>query len=151
MGSKTTWDELSVYCMSQCSRINQPLPFVLDTAKQSFVEFLEMLYAAELEHRDSAHCAALQFVSTGEWSEQSEWAAHINYLRMLCAAEFAGQMQAGDHSGFVPDVPGVLSHAVLLSWLCIDHWERCYDVWLKLHAVSLYFSLPLFGVEPATE
>jgi hypothetical protein len=149
--SKTTWDDLITYCTEQCEIISQTIPFAVDPAKQSFVEFLEMLFAAEIKYREPAAHAATHFINTGEWPEQNAWVAHFNFQRMLCAAEFAAQMRTCDHSGFVPKIPASLTHVSLLTWLCIDHWERCYDVWIKLYAVSLFFSLPFYGLEPVFE
>ena len=126
-------------------------PFGLEAADKGFEAFLATLFAEENAHRAESGAAVRRYIASGSWPEQSAWAQYITFLRVQCAAEFVCQLTAHDHSGVVLPTPHESSDGSVLTWLLVDHWERCFDMWLKLNAVSLFFSLPFYGLAPAVE
>jgi hypothetical protein len=126
-------------------------PYGLEAMDKGFEVFLRSLFAKESEHRAESDAAVRQYIRTGVWSVQNPWAEYITFLRVQCAAEFVCQLTIRDHSGLCLPFPCAQSHADVLTWLLLDHWERCFDVYLKLVAVSLFYSLPFYGLTPAKD
>jgi hypothetical protein len=126
-------------------------PYGLEAADKGFEAFLHSLFAREAENRPESDAAVRRYILTGAWPAQSPWAEYITFLRVQCAAEFACQLIVHDGSAFRLLCPCERSDADVLGWLLLDHWERCFDVHLKLVAVSLFFSLPFYGLTPARE
>ena len=126
-------------------------PYGMEAADRGFEVFLQILFAKETEFRTESDAAVYHYISNGDWPKQSPWAGYITFLRVNCASEYACQLTAHDHSGLVLPFPKNEKADVIFTWFLIDHWERCFDVWLKLTAVSLFFTLPFYGLKPATE
>ena len=126
-------------------------PYGLEAADKGFEPFLATLFAREAEHRPESDAAVRVFIETGAWPQQTPWAEYITFLRVQCAADFLCQLTANDRSGLSLPLPRERSDGTVLSWLLLDHWDRCFDVWMKLVAISLFFSLPFFGLTPAKE
>ncbi|MBN1509543.1 MAG: hypothetical protein JW955_22030 [Sedimentisphaerales bacterium] len=126
-------------------------PYGFEASDRGFENFLHVLFAEEAEHRAESDAAVRCYIEKGYWPEQSPWAAYITFLRVNCAADFLCQLTAQDHSDLCLPFPHDRDDETVFVWLLIDHWERCSDVWLKLTAVSLFFSLPFYGLQPAKE
>ena len=71
-------------------------------------------------------------------------------LRIQCAQDFLG-MVFPPQSTWSPllDAPPGESEARRIEWLLIDLWNRRFDHWLKLMAVSLAGPFAFYGLDPA--
>ncbi len=125
-------------------------PFGLEAMDKGFEAFLRLLFAKEAEHRKESEAAVQRYILDGTWTAQSKWAEYITVLRVRCAADFANQMIGPDYLD-ADSTPCGLSPSTVQSWLLIDHWNLCFDTQLKLAAVSLFYSLPYYGLTPATD
>lgn len=128
--------------------IKCPCPYGIEVADSGFEKYLQHIFDKEKEFREEALAATRHYMndSEGEWPEQSPWSGYFNVLRLQCASEFICQITAHDHSGLVIPFPSGKKSELTLAWLLIDHWERCFDVYLKLTALSFYFRIPLYGM-----
>ena len=126
-------------------------PYGIEATDKGFGDFLKVLFLAERQNRPESTAAVRVYIETGAWPEQSPWAEYITYLRVQCAGEFVCQLTCRDESAMLLQIPSGLSDCSFLTWLLIDHWNRCSDMWLKLNAVSFFFSLPFYGLTPARE
>ena len=140
---------LRIEMMSKELSENGKCPYDIMTASdQGFESLLKMLFEIEQNGRIESNLSVYEYIRTGSWPEQTPWARYITTLRVQCALDFVCQLCMNDSSGLKILLPSEVSDDVVLEWLLIDHWHRCFDTWLKLIAVSLFFSLPLYGLKP---
>lgn len=124
-------------------------PLSKGAMEYGFESFLHVLFDMEKAYRSESEYATKTYIEFGRWIDQSASAAYITMLRTQCAVDFCAQLCSNDYSGFDLPNAGEETDAVVLSWLLIDHWNRCHDFWLKLVGVSVFYHLPLYGMDPA--
>lgn len=150
MNQGKTWDEWKEVLSVQSRELEcSDPPFGLETLTDGFEPFLRMLFRAEKECRVESDAAVKVFVATGAWPEQGVWTEYFNFLRFLCAIDFASHMSLFSFDGIVPKSPLLSYDASVLTWLLTEYWELSFGVWLKLYAVSMFHSLPFYELEPA--
>ncbi len=139
--------------MKQSEIVTRPggCPYkTFDATDHGFENYLQLMFQKEKEFRSESDEAARMFIKSNQWPAQSPWAEYVSYLRVQCAFEFACQLTTNDFSKMLLPVPQFASDETIWTWFLIDHWDRCFDVWLKLVAQSIFFELPLYGLTPAT-
>lgn len=143
------WEPLSMYIQAEALRMRgYSVPVELAVPGADFVAYLERLFEAEARNRAAAERAVEHFIATGDWPELDAWTTHFVFLRLLCAAEMAGLLSSPEGPPILP-FPADISRESILYWLCMRHWDVHHDAWMKLHAVSLFYSLPFYGLDPA--
>jgi hypothetical protein len=73
-------------------------------------------------------------------------------IRIQCAHDFLGMVfpPLSDLSPFGPP-SGHFSNAEVIEWLLLDLWQRRFDHWLKLTAISLRGPFAFYGIDSATD
>lgn len=150
---KDPWDPWVKRLLSLSQELARPdgCPYGLEASDKGFETFLRVLFEKEAEHRAESDAAVCYYIKNRSWPTQSPWAGYITFLRINCAADFACQLTAHDHSNLCLPFSDDDGEETILLWFLLDHWERCSDVWLKLTAVSMFYSLPFYGLTPAKE
>lgn len=112
---------------------------------------LELLFHQEQLHRSAVDSLARQFSQTGSTPEAEDWDDYFLGQRLLNACDFLAQIMHEDSQGcsLIPQPDSAYTDVRLIEWLLTAMWQRRYDHWLKMVAMSVALDRPLYGLEDA--
>lgn len=148
------WDDIGCYlddAKLAVLRGTKERPAYVDVQRQGWEALTRHYFAEELRLRlevdELARCVARRKPVAASVSADPRY---YLILRIQCAQDFLG-MVFPPQSTWSPfaDAPPGKSEARRLEWLLIDLWNRRFDHWLKLTAISLAGPFAFYGIDPA--
>jgi hypothetical protein len=148
------WDEIGRYlgdAKLEVLRGIRERPTYVDVQRQGWEALIRHYFAEELQLRpevdELAHALAQRKPIAVSVSTEPRY---YLILRIQCAQDFLG-MAFPPSSTWSPfaDVPPGESEARKIEWLLVDLWNRRFDHWLKLTAISVSGPFAFYGIDPA--
>jgi len=123
-----------------------------EVQKLGFEKGLRCLCELERKERSQVNLAARKLAMGSGQLDMPELHALWLVIRCENAGDFLGQMfpplaKSGPCGGLQP--PWTRESA--LSWMLTELWERRFDTWLKLVALSWCGPFPFYGIDPVPE